>query len=269
MNPADMTDLGVGAGDLVEITNDNGSTQAMVWPIPTVRRKETFMLFAYPTGATGNVVSKAVNELIIPNYKQTWGDIRKIADAPEVTRHLSFKSPEYNSRPDMGMSAQKDLAGWQQRAHPSRISSSGTAASQAGMVDPFGRSITYLRVSVTDRCDLRCVYCMAEDMTFLPRDEVLSLEELERLCAAFVGLGVRKLRLTGGEPLVRRDVLSLFEWLGTWLGHGLDELTLTTNGTQLAKHAAALATCGVRRVNVSPRYARSAALRRGHARGPA
>ena len=98
MNPADMTDLGVGAGDLVEITNDNGSTQAMVWPIPTVRRKETFMLFAYPTGATGNVVSKAVNELIIPNYKQTWGDIRKIADAPEVTRHLSFKSPRYNQQ---------------------------------------------------------------------------------------------------------------------------------------------------------------------------
>ena len=119
------------------------------------------------------------------------------------------------------------------------------------MIDPFGRSITYLRVSVTDRCDLRCVYCMSEDMHFLPRTEVLTLEELERLCDAFIRLGVRKLRITGGEPLVRRDVLSLFERLGARLGSGLDELTLTTNGTQLAKHAAALASCGVRRVNVS------------------
>jgi cyclic pyranopterin phosphate synthase len=119
------------------------------------------------------------------------------------------------------------------------------------MLDPFGRAITYLRVSVTDRCDLRCVYCMSEDMHFLPKADVLTLEELERLCAAFVGLGVRKLRITGGEPLVRRDVLSLFERLGTRLGQGLDELTLTTNGTQLARHAAALAASGVRRVNVS------------------
>jgi cyclic pyranopterin phosphate synthase len=119
------------------------------------------------------------------------------------------------------------------------------------MLDPFGRAITYLRVSVTDRCDLRCVYCMSEDMHFLPKAEVLSLEELERVCAAFVRLGVRKLRITGGEPLVRRDVLTLFERLGSRLGHGLDELTLTTNGTQLARHAEALAACGVRRVNVS------------------
>jgi cyclic pyranopterin phosphate synthase len=119
------------------------------------------------------------------------------------------------------------------------------------LTDPFARPITYLRVSVTDRCDLRCVSCMAEDMTFLPRAEILSLEELERLCTAFVESGVRKLRITGGEPLVRRNVLSLFNALGTQLGHGLDELTLTTNGTQLARHAEALARAGVRRINVS------------------
>ena len=119
------------------------------------------------------------------------------------------------------------------------------------VIDPFGRGITYLRVSVTDRCDLRCVYCMAEDMTFLPKADILSLEELDRVCGAFVRLGVRKLRLTGGEPLVRRDVLSLFRSLGARLGHGLDELTLTTNGTQLTRHAEALAAAGVRRVNVS------------------
>lgn len=119
------------------------------------------------------------------------------------------------------------------------------------MIDPFGRAITYLRVSVTDRCDLRCVYCMAEDMRFLPKAEVLSLEELDRLCSAFIRLGARKIRITGGEPLVRRDVQRLFERLGARLGHGLEELTLTTNGTQLAKHAGALAAAGVRRVNVS------------------
>jgi cyclic pyranopterin phosphate synthase len=119
------------------------------------------------------------------------------------------------------------------------------------MIDPFGRSITYLRVSVTDRCDLRCVYCMAEDMTFLPKRDVLSLEELDRICGAFVRLGVRKLRVTGGEPLVRRDVMTLFRSLGARLGHGLDELTLTTNGTQLARHAETLHDLGVRRVNVS------------------
>jgi cyclic pyranopterin phosphate synthase len=119
------------------------------------------------------------------------------------------------------------------------------------MIDPFGRTITYLRVSVTDRCDFRCVYCMAEDMVFLPKAELLTLEELERVCTAFIRHGVRKLRLTGGEPLVRRDVMTLFNRLGEHLGHGLDELTLTTNGSQLAKHAAALAQAGVRRVNVS------------------
>ena len=120
-----------------------------------------------------------------------------------------------------------------------------------GMIDPFGRAITYLRVSVTDRCDLRCVYCMAEDMTFLPKADVLSLEELEALCGAFIRQGVRKLRITGGEPLVRRNVMSLFQRLGERIGRGLDELTLTTNGTQLAKYAEGLAAAGVRRVNVS------------------
>ena len=120
------------------------------------------------------------------------------------------------------------------------------------MIDPFGRSISYLRVSVTDRCDLRCVYCMAEEMTFLPRADVLSLEELERLCGAFIGLGVRKLRITGGEPLVRRDVMKLFRSLGERIADGgLEELTLTTNGTQLARFAPELYQAGVRRVNVS------------------
>jgi cyclic pyranopterin phosphate synthase len=120
------------------------------------------------------------------------------------------------------------------------------------MIDPYGRQITYLRVSVTDRCDFRCVYCMAEDMTFLPKAEVLSLEELDRLCSAFVRHGVRKLRLTGGEPLVRKNVMSLIRGLGRHLKTGaLDELTLTTNGSQLAKHAAELVDIGVRRINVS------------------
>src|SRR5437764_135749 len=113
------------------------------------------------------------------------------------------------------------------------------------MIDPFGRSITYLRVSVTDRCDLRCVYCMAENMNFLPRADILTLEETEQLCDAFIGLGVRKLRITGGEPLVRRDVIRLFQGLGRRLGNGLDELTLTTNGTQLGRHAGALRDAGV------------------------
>src|SRR5258708_17292441 len=120
------------------------------------------------------------------------------------------------------------------------------------MIDPFGRHISYLRVSVTDRCDFRCVYCMSEDMTFLPKAEILSLEELDRLCSAFVRLGVRKLRLTGGEPLVRRNIMSLFRALGRHrAGGALDELTLTTNGSQLARFADELKDCGVRRVNVS------------------
>jgi len=120
------------------------------------------------------------------------------------------------------------------------------------MRDPFGRHISYLRVSVTDRCDFRCVYCMAEDMTFLPKADILSLEELDRLCSAFVGLGVKKLRLTGGEPLVRRDIMHLFRSLSRHLRSGeLQELTVTTNGSQLARHAEDLAACGVKRVNVS------------------
>jgi cyclic pyranopterin phosphate synthase len=120
------------------------------------------------------------------------------------------------------------------------------------MVDPFGRAITYLRVSVTDRCDFRCVYCMAEDMTFLPKRDLLTLEELDRLCTAFVEKGVRKLRITGGEPLVRRNVISLFQALGRHLETGaLDELTLTTNGSQLERFAAPLKAAGVKRINVS------------------
>ncbi len=119
------------------------------------------------------------------------------------------------------------------------------------MIDPFGRSITYLRVSVTDRCDFRCVYCMTEHMTFLPKADLLTLEELERLCMAFVRKGVKRLRITGGEPLVRRNVMSLFEGLGSHLGKGLEELTLTTNGSQLATYARSLADVGVKRVNVS------------------
>lgn len=125
------------------------------------------------------------------------------------------------------------------------------------MIDPFGRKVSYLRVSVTDRCDLRCVYCMAEDMTFLPKKEVLTLEELDRLCGAFIALGTEKIRLTGGEPLVRKNVISLFRSLGARIGPkgedggGLKELTVTTNGTQLVKMAEDLYGAGVRRINVS------------------
>jgi cyclic pyranopterin phosphate synthase len=120
------------------------------------------------------------------------------------------------------------------------------------VIDPFGRRISYLRVSVTDRCDFRCVYCMAEDMNFLPKSDVLTLEELDRLCTAFIGKGVRKLRLTGGEPLVRRDIMTLVNSLGRHLKTGaLEELTLTTNGSQLARYANDLVKAGVRRINVS------------------
>ncbi len=120
------------------------------------------------------------------------------------------------------------------------------------MIDPFGRAITYVRISVTDRCDFRCVYCMAENMTFVPKAELLSLEELDRLASVFVDLGVRRIRLTGGEPLVRRNLMWLVEQLGRHVREGrLDELTLTTNGSQLDRFAADLFRCGVRRVNVS------------------
>ncbi len=122
----------------------------------------------------------------------------------------------------------------------------------APLIDPFQRAINYLRISVTDRCDFRCAYCMSEDMTFLPKSEVLSLEELERLCGAFVRLGVKKLRLTGGEPLVRRDIMHLFRGLSKHLESGdLEELTLTTNGSQLSRFADEMADLGVRRINVS------------------
>nr|WP_323779753.1 GTP 3',8-cyclase MoaA [Amylibacter sp.] len=120
------------------------------------------------------------------------------------------------------------------------------------LVDPFQRAITYLRVSVTDRCDFRCVYCMSENMTFLPKKELLTLEELDRLCSAFVHEGVRKLRITGGEPLVRRGIMEYFRAMSRHIDSGkLDELTLTTNGSQLRRYAKELAECGVRRVNIS------------------
>jgi len=126
------------------------------------------------------------------------------------------------------------------------------SAARPRLVDPFGRAISYVRLSVTDRCNFRCVYCMAEKMTFLPHAEVLRLEELDRLCSIFVGLGVKKIRLTGGEPLVRRGVMTLFQSLSRRLrSNELDELTLTTNGSQLARYADELAACGVKRVNVS------------------
>ncbi|TDK36695.1 GTP 3',8-cyclase MoaA [Rhizobium deserti] len=123
---------------------------------------------------------------------------------------------------------------------------------KAPMIDPFGRAVTYLRVSVTDRCDFRCTYCMAENMSFLPKKDLLTLEELDRLCSAFIAKGVRKIRLTGGEPLVRKNIMYLVRALGAQVKAGLlDELTLTTNGSQLARYAEELYDCGVRRINVS------------------
>jgi len=119
------------------------------------------------------------------------------------------------------------------------------------LIDPFQRKISYVRVSVTDRCDFRCAYCMSEDMEFLPKKDVLSLEELDRLCNAFIDLGVKKFRITGGEPLVRKNIMQLFSNLGKKLGQGLEELTLTTNGSQLGRYAKDLFNTGVRRINVS------------------
>jgi len=122
----------------------------------------------------------------------------------------------------------------------------------APLIDPFARTISYLRVSVTDRCDFRCVYCMSENMTFLPKKELLTLEELDRMCSTFIRMGVRKLRITGGEPLVRRDIITFFRSMTRHLDSGaLEELTLTTNGSQLARFADDLFAAGVRRVNVS------------------
>src|SRR3954463_16080590 len=135
--------------------------------------------------------------------------------------------------------------------HIADLDDRGNLATKS-MIDPFGRAISYLRVSVTDRCDFRCVYCMSENMAFLPKADLLTLEELDRLCSAFIVKGVRKLRLTGGEPLVRRGILTLVQSLSRHLRDGtLDELTLTTNGSQLTKYAAELADCGVKRINVS------------------
>ena len=119
------------------------------------------------------------------------------------------------------------------------------------LIDPFGRSVNYLRVSVTDRCDFRCVYCMSEDMSFLPKKDLLSLEELEIVCNAFIDMGVKKIRLTGGEPLVRKNIMQLINNLGSMVGKTLDELTITTNGSQLKKMAANLYKAGVRRLNIS------------------
>ncbi len=126
-----------------------------------------------------------------------------------------------------------------------------TPALPRPLIDGFGRRISYLRISVTDRCDFRCVYCMAEDMTFLPKKDVLAFEEIEAIAGAFIERGTTRIRLTGGEPLVRRDSMRLVETLGQRIGNGLDELTLTTNGSQLARHAEGLAAAGVRRINVS------------------
>ena len=122
---------------------------------------------------------------------------------------------------------------------------------QRPLIDGFGRRISYLRISVTDRCDFRCVYCMAEDMTFLPKKDVLSFEEVEAIAGAFIARGTTKIRLTGGEPLVRRDIMNLVQSLGGRIGNGLEELTITTNGSQLGKHAEGLFAAGVRRINVS------------------
>ena len=138
------------------------------------------------------------------------------------------------------------------------------------LIDPFARAITYLRVSVTDRCDFRCVYCMSENMAFLPKADLLTLEELDRLCSAFVARGVRKLRLTGGEPLVRRGIMTLVGSLSRHLASGdLDELTLTTNGSQLPKYARELADHGVKRINVSLDTLDAGQVPRHHALGRA
>jgi GTP 3',8-cyclase len=136
--------------------------------------------------------------------------------------------------------------------HASDIGAMSLLTSSSPMIDPFGRAVNYLRVSVTDRCDFRCTYCMAEDMVFLPKKDLLTLEELDRLCTAFIEKGVEKIRLTGGEPLVRKNIMHFIRSLSRHLDSGaLRELTLTTNGSQLAKHAAELADCGIKRINVS------------------
>ncbi len=122
---------------------------------------------------------------------------------------------------------------------------------QEPLIDPFGRTVDYLRISVTDRCDFRCQYCMSENMTFLPKNELLTFEELAEICGTFVALGTKKIRITGGEPLVRKNILELIGQLGEMIGSGLDELTLTTNGSQLGRYAEDLYQCNIRRINVS------------------
>src|SRR3954453_14953272 len=134
---------------------------------------------------------------------------------------------------------------------PYGVSGDHVGALEAPMIDGFGRRVTYVRMSVTDRCDLRCRYCMAEAMTFLPRKEVLTLEEMVELAHIFIARGVKRIRLTGGEPLVRKGINWLIPELGTRIGRGLDELTMTTNATQLARHAQMLFDAGIRRINVS------------------
>ncbi len=139
----------------------------------------------------------------------------------------------------------------------------------APLIDPFARAINYLRVSVTDRCDFRCVYCMSENMTFLPKKELLTLEELDRMCSTFIGLGVEKLRITGGEPLVRKGIMTFFDGMTRHLEAGtLKELTLTTNGSQLEKYADDLFAAGVRRVNISLDTLGREEIRRHHPLGP-
>src|SRR3954469_113073 len=131
------------------------------------------------------------------------------------------------------------------------LAATSIAPSAKPLVDRYGRHISYLRISVTDRCDFRCIYCMSEHMEFLPKSEVLSFEEIDQIASAFIARGTRKIRLTGGEPLVRRDIIELVEKLGSYIGRGLDELTLTTNGSQLGRYAEQLARAGIRRINVS------------------
>jgi GTP 3',8-cyclase len=153
----------------------------------------------------------------------------------------------------MKRTAESAVQGWSMRADDEPAIDIDRVGSQPrALIDPFARAITYLRVSVTDRCDFRCVYCMSENMAFLPKADVLSLEELDRLCSVFIAKGVTKLRLTGGEPLVRRGIMTLVSSLSRHLANGaLNELTLTTNGSQLAKYASALKEHGVKRINVS------------------
>jgi cyclic pyranopterin phosphate synthase len=186
---------------------------------------ETFPRTAFRGG-------KAVSEQILLGKSKSWK--RPPMDSVEINRVQNG----LNDAPNDGASSGRQAK--------------GVADARPPLVDPFGRGITYLRVSVTDRCDFRCVYCMAEHMSFLPKADLLTLEELDRLCSAFVARGVRKLRLTGGEPLVRRGIMTLFATLSRHLASGaLDELTLTTNGSQLAKYATELKSYGVRRINVS------------------